>query len=205
MTRCVDEERGGPADDHLVERALGGDAQAFDCLVQRHEAVYQRVAERLMGDPAEAQDVVQDALINMFRKLYTFRTTGSFRSWSCQIVRNTGLMALRSKRRRREVALDELAPGGLSLPEQGLHLLGARRADPDRALFDRELARAISQAVEALEPKYRDAFVLRELHGLPMNEVGRRLELSEAGAKTRLHRARLTLRASLAEVWAEVG
>lgn len=180
-------------DEELVTLTRGGSNETFVCLFRRHHASYMRLALGLVRNESDASDVVQSAYERMYSKLHTFHGGGSFAGWSHRIVRNSGLMLLRRRKRRREVDID-VAPTSA--------FRGAGYAsplnDPDAALKDKQVREAVSTLLDRLEPKYRRALELRELEGKSMAEIGRELDLSVGGAKTRLHRAR-----SFMKVWLE--
>ncbi len=176
----------------LVRIARAGDTAAFECLFERHRATYRGLALRILRDADDAEDAVQNACLNIFRKLDTFSGDGPFAAWGYRIARNSSLMLLRKRKRRREVDLGEQ-------PDDVLERQPRRRFDddPHRNLARREVRHAVARALEQMEPKYRVAIELREFQGRTMEELGEEFGISVGGAKTRLHRARATLRAWL--------
>ena len=153
-----------------------------------------RVAMRFMKNEVEAQDVAQDAFLNAFRKLDSFKGNSALSSWLYRVTANTALMRLRKKRRRGEVALEGLIPTQ-ETSQYTLQFSWQERGDEE--VEKKELRQKINEAVEELEPKYQDIFVLKEVEGLSLQEIAETHSLSVPAVKSRLHRARLSLRASL--------
>lgn len=185
-------------DEELVSRTLDGQLMAFDLLICRHHERFLRQARGLVKDEAEAQDIVQTAFLNMYRKLDTFQHGSNYRSWAYRVVMNTGLMHLRKKRYRQEVDIERVHPTSLTdeqPPSWGVAPRWSVRADEE--LANKELRFKISAAIEELPPKYQSVFRMREIDHLSLKEIGDALELSVPAVKSRLHRARLFLRATL--------
>jgi len=188
-----------PAVDHyatLVEAARGGDARAMEELLVRAQEVAYRFSVTVCGHADDAEDVMQEALIQTFRRARTLRDARAFRPWLYRTVRNACLMARR--RRVDEPAvfepLDEASPRGPGGSP------GAKGGDPEAVVVNTRLRQRLRQAMKALPGKYRAVVFLREMEGLSTREVADVLQLSEANVKQRLHRARGMLQASLGDV-----
>jgi RNA polymerase sigma-70 factor (ECF subfamily) len=194
---------GQPGDRELVERAQQGDGQAFAMLVERHQRQLYRLALRMTGSEADAQEVLQEAFLNAYQKLPLFRGEAQFSSWLYRIAANSALMRLRRKRR---------APDALG--EQPLELAGPRfSADgvleptstsdwsqrADERMMSGQLGEAINKAVAELPEDYRTVFLLKDVDGLSNEDIATALELTVPAVKSRLHRARLALREKLGE------
>lgn len=187
---------GDERDRELVDLAVGGDYAAFEEIVTRYEDKAYRLAWSLVKDDDLAADVVQDAFLNVYRKLDSFKGDSRFSSWIYRVIVNAGLMKLRKKKRQSEVALDALGPTFL---DDGHHATTVSQwsVRGDEAALNKELREQIVAAVDELEPKYQTVFLLKEVEGLSLEEIGEVMELSVPAVKSRLHRARLFLRASL--------
>ncbi|MEZ4460258.1 MAG: sigma-70 family RNA polymerase sigma factor [bacterium] len=184
-------------DAELVRRTLAGDLDAFDVIVREQRDTVYRVAMRFVKNDSEADDVVQDTFMNAFRKLDSFKGDAALGSWLYRIGVNTSLMRLRKKKRRSEVSMEAMTVAG-ELPMATFD--DARSARPlrgDEAVEKNELREKIMEAVEELEPKYQNVFVLKEFEGLSLEEIGESMSLSVPAVKSRLHRARLHMRATL--------
>jgi len=194
-------------DERLVEQARGGDASAFTLLVERHQRQIYRLALRMMGNEADAEEILQESFLSAFGKLEEFRGDASFGSWVYRIAANSALMRLRRRRRAPDlVAASEEdtsdLPAGPRFGPDGGHL-DPPRSDwslrADDALQNQQLGRAIEQAVANLSDDYRVVFLLKDVDGLSNEEIGELLGLSVPAVKSRLHRARLVLREKLGD------
>ncbi|WP_158894371.1 RNA polymerase sigma factor [Amycolatopsis anabasis] len=188
-------------DDTLLAKAVQGDQGAFDQLVRAHTPKMYRVALRITGAAAEAEDVVQDAWISAWRALPNFRHESAVSTWLYRVVTNAALAQVR--RRRPTVSLDAaLGPdddsGERSLLETGV--LADTRANPERVLVRAEQVDAALRAIASLDVSQRVPLVLRELEGLSYEEVADVLEVSVPALRSRLHRARVALLAKLREL-----
>ena len=190
---------GAPSDEHLVESAKAGDFSAFETLVSRHQERVYRLALRMMGTESDAQEVVQDALLSAWRNLDRFEGKAQFSSWLYRIAANAALMMLRSRRRHPQVSIEDVVMEGSDDP--GIDGFGAGGDDwskrPDDQLQSTELRNAIQSAVDDLPEAARTVFLVRDVEGLSTEETAEMLGLSVPAVKTRLHRARLTLREAI--------
>jgi RNA polymerase sigma-70 factor (ECF subfamily) len=152
------------------------------------------MARRMVRNEMDAEDVTQDVLLQVVRKLPTFRGDAAFPTWLHRVTVNTALSHRRKQAVRREYGLD--AP--LDDQPQG----GANA--PDGPLMDDETRRLIEQAIADLPEQYHDVFVFADLQNLPNATIGAMLGLSVAAVKSRLHRARQLLRAALAPHFQEL-
>jgi RNA polymerase sigma-70 factor, ECF subfamily len=128
--------------------------------------------------------------------LDSFEGDAKFSSWLYRVVVNAALMRLRKLKRRQEVELDEGATDGIGPSADDS--LPSWRSRADEAAENQELRQRIIAAIDELEPKYQAVFVLKEIEGMSLEEIADVLDLSIPAVKTRLHRARLHLRATLA-------
>lgn len=190
-----------PPDGELVVLAAAGDGAAFGELVQRHQERVYGLAVRLLRDPAEAEEVVQETFLAALEKLAGFRGDAAFGTWLHRVAANASLMRLRRRRRAVDAPVDE--PLDALLPV--FDAAGRIDAPPshdwskraDEQLGDREVRRAIEAAVQNLPEDYRIVFLLRDVEGLSSEEMSGLLGISVAAVKSRLHRARLVLRERL--------
>ncbi len=177
------------SDRALVARARQGDEEAFAALFDLHKRRVYSLCLRMTGDVVEAEDLAQDAFIQVFRKLATFRGDATFSTWLYRVVVNTVLMKFR-RRRLRPVSLDEPVRLESSYVQRDvsrddLDLLGA----VDRI--------ALQRAVEELPAGCRTIFLLHEVEGYEHQEIARLLRCSVGNSKSQLHKARLKMREML--------
>ena len=187
-------------DSTLVERVRSGDKSAFEVLMHRYEDRVFRLSVGMLKNREDALDAVQDAFLNVYRKIDTFRGESAFSTWLYKIALNSVYMKLRSRTRHEQnESLDDLEavldPSKIRIlmPPSGW----SERADD--TLLRKELSLKLREAVDALPEEYRAIFNLREVEELSNQEVADILGLGLAATKTRLHRARLFLRQRLSK------
>ncbi len=169
----------------LLARARTGDPAAIEALLARYEPQIYRFALRMCGDEDDARDTLQETLIAAFRGLPEFRGEARLSTWLYQIARSFCI-----KQRRPGASVK----GGEPLSEG----MASRDAEPDARAHAREIGLALAAAMSALAPPYREAVVLRDVEGLSAEEAAEVAGIEVANLKTRLHRGRMELRASLA-------
>ena len=182
-------------DTTLVERVREGDRPAFDEIMRRYEEKVFRLAVGMMKNREDALDAVQDAFLNVYRKLDTFKGQAAFSTWLYKVALNSIYMKLRSRRRHQPVESLEDHPEEAFDPN-GYLLVPVRdwSARADDIVLRKELAGVLEEAVAAMPEEYRAIFTLRDVDELSNQEVADILGLTLAATKTRLHRARLFLR-----------
>ncbi len=171
------------------------DRMACTCLLKFYAPRLLRLAGQLMGDPDEAEDVLQEAFIRACDRIDSFRGESGLGTWLHRIVINTALMRLRA---RRAVVTDDIERIIHDEADQSWQSLSSTSVEPSRELLDAELLDAMNGAVSHLPESLRTAFVLRDVEGLTTREAAGVLGISESALKVRLHRARLELRQKLA-------
>ena len=184
----------------LLARIRAGDKSACAECIELHSPGLYRVALRILGDEAEAEDALQETFLNAFKSINSFDGRSGLNTWLYRIIYNAALMRIR--RRRPTVSVDEPALGeeGGELPRQLFDWCCLPEQD-----FDSSETRAqLEQAIGELPEKLKAVFVLRELEGLSTEATAEALDVSEEVVKTRLHRARLWLRERLSGYFVEL-
>jgi len=176
-------------DARLIARCRAGDRAAQEALVRRHQDQVYRLACRLVGDPEEASDVAQEALIAMLRSLGAFRGEARFETWLFRVTTNICLMQ-RRRRQARTRLITDLAVTCCEHPPAG-------NADPESAAASRELQGAVRECLRRLPAEFRAVVVLRELEGLSYEEIAQVLKLPLGTVQSRLSRGRRLLREAL--------
>ncbi len=179
----------------LIQRCAAGDDSAFAELVAEHQRMVVQLAMNLLGDRDEALDLSQDVFIRVFRTIGQFRGQSALRTWIYRIAVNQARNRHRFWRRRRrsdQVSLDA------HVEAHGDFQCGAE-SGPDRILAQKELAARLKDALDALPFDQRTVVVLREVDGLSYDEIAFSLGVAVGTVKSRLTRARQTLRAGLQE------
>ncbi len=154
------------------------------------------LARRMLGNDADAEDVTQDVLLQVVRKLDSFRGESAFPTWLHRVTVNAALAHRRKRAQREERQGAELTEDA---SPNGRHPGPVRpwSIPPDQPILDAEQTRLIEEAIEQLPESYRDVYVLADVEGLPNAEIAEMLELSVPAVKSRLHRARLMMRDAL--------
>lgn len=184
---------GGDEDLPLVDRALAGDNQAFEDLVRRHECRVFRTALSLTGNHEDAEEALQDAFLSVYEHLSEFRRDSRFTTWLTRIAINAALQKIR--RRRDTVSLDDPDPSEADFSPRRTD---SWRENPEHLYAAEEMRRFVEEAVLSLPPDYRVVFVLRDVAEMDTVEAAEVLGLTIAALKSRLLRARLMVRESLA-------
>lgn len=178
-----------------LEALQSGDRAEFARMVETYNEVIYRLAVKMMGDPQDAEDVLQETFLKAYRHLKDFGGRSSLSTWLYRIATNEALMLLR--RKRDIVSLDE------SLETEEGEQEPLQIVDwcclPEEELISAETQKHMDQAIQGLPPNLRVVFVLRDIQGLSTQEVSEVLNLSETAVKTRLSRARLRLRQDLTD------
>jgi RNA polymerase sigma-70 factor (ECF subfamily) len=180
----------------LVEKIQAGDYQAFEFLVTRYESKVYRLAVRMLRNPQDAEDALQETFLQVFRGLPGFEGRSKFSTWLFRLATNVCLMRIR----HRETEPSKLLPLEDYLPklEEGDSPQMMEWADrPEDALLSKESREKMMEALDKLPAEYRAVFILRDIEGFSNAETGESLGISVAAVKSRLHRARLALRGML--------
>ncbi|MCI0569516.1 MAG: sigma-70 family RNA polymerase sigma factor [Myxococcaceae bacterium] len=177
------------SDEELLGAARQGDSRALNELLARYERQVYRFGLRMCGSEEAAREVLQQTLLAAFRGLHTFRGEARLSTWLYQVARTH---CLRSQRRQVGEPVD-FAP--LDTPE--VQAVPADTAGPDAVAHARQMGEVLQAAILALPESYREALVLKDVEGLDAGEAARVAGVEVAAFKSRLHRARMELRAHL--------
>jgi len=196
VTATPDDEREGGAsveldaatleERRLVARVQAGDTEAFDALVRRYLRRAHAIARRLMQNPADAEDLVQDAFLRALERIGTFDPRRAFGPWFFRLLVNTGLDAHRKSRVRRTEPEDLEAP--------------AKGPTPLQSVEREEIRRRFEDALAALPPRQRLIVWAYEVDGLSTAEIAEQLGVSQGTVRSHLHHGRHALRAALGAV-----
>ncbi len=171
-----------------IERAKQGDAEAFQALYDRHKRRVYSLCLRMTANTAEAEDLAQEAFLQLYRKIATFRGESAFSTWLHRLSVNVVLMHLR-KKSLPVVSLEETTQGG-SEEDTPKKDFGA----DDVALAGSIDRLQLQRAVDSLPPGYRTIFVLHDVEGYEHNEIAGIVGCSIGNSKSQLHKARMKLR-----------
>jgi RNA polymerase sigma-70 factor, ECF subfamily len=185
-------------DHELVEALHRRDPRAAERLLEVYGDRAYRLAVRITRAREDAEEIVQDALLTVIRKIDSFRGDAAFGSWLYRIVANAAYQKIRGRRRRQGEISADAVPGFLSDGARGAGRPGDWSVAIENPARQAEIRTALTEAIDELPPHYRTIFVMRDLHGLSHVEIGQQLHLSASNVKTRIHRARTLLRDRLA-------
>jgi len=170
----------------LIRRALEGDLQAFNALVETYQNLVFSVVLRMIHDRGRAEDLTQEAFVSAYRNLRGYRG-GSFKAWLLRIAKNATLDELRRRKRQPAVSIDaQIATFRETLPSPG--------QSPGDAAEMRELGTAIAAGLASLPADQRMAVVMVDVEGMSYEETARAMEVSIGTVKSRLNRARGRMR-----------
>jgi RNA polymerase sigma-70 factor (ECF subfamily) len=162
-----------------------------------HRARVYNLARRMLVNEADAEDVLQDVFLQVTRKVDTFRGNSDITTWLHRLTVNAARMHLRRAARREERPLGLPIDTVVNFAPPGSQSR-LWRANPEKAALDRERGHLIETAIRTLPPIYHEVFVLADIEGLSNAAIGRLLGLRLPAVKSRLHRARMIVRSSLA-------
>jgi RNA polymerase sigma-70 factor, ECF subfamily len=190
------------ADSDLVSRAAGGDASAFQALVEQHRSMVYRVAYQFAGNHYDAEDIAQDVFIKVYRSLPRFRQDAQFTSWIYRIAMNACI-----DHRRRQSPAGAVPFDASSSEEAEQRMLKAveERPGPEIRAYAGELGNVLEAAIGRLPQGQRIVFIMRHYEGLKLGEIASALGLAEGTVKRQLHAAVHRLRASLTAANVTVG
>ena len=177
----------------VIRQAQQGDAEAFERIYRLHSRRVYALCLRMVGNTTEAEDLTQEAFLQLFRKIGTFRGESAFSTWLHRLAVNVVLMRLR-KKTLVETSLEETT-------ETDEEASGPRReiGGPDLRLSGSVDRVNLERAVEQLPPGYRSVFVLHDVQGYEHNEIAVIMNCSIGNSKSQLHKARMRLRELLQE------
>jgi RNA polymerase sigma-70 factor, ECF subfamily len=180
-----------PSEAQLIARAQRGEEEAFAALFEAHKRRVYSLCLRMTGNTAEAEDLTQEAFLQLFRKISTFRGESAFSTWLHRLAVNVVLMHLR-KKGLQQISLDET---DTSQDEPVKRDYGS----DDRRLVGSVDRIGLQNAIADLPPGYRMVFVLHDVEGYEHNEIAEIMKCSVGNSKSQLHKARMKLRERLGQ------
>ena len=191
--------RWGEDESALIERLKAGDQEAFETIFNLYSPKLYRVAQRILGEVADTEEVIQDVFWTVYRKAKSFRGNSQLSTWLYRLTINAALGKIRrEKKHSKEVEYEEYLP---KFQDDGHHLVRpvADWSDTlDEKYAKQEMQELLAQALDQLKPVDKSVVVLSDLEGMSDREIAATLSLTVSAVKTRLHRARLFLRGKLA-------
>jgi RNA polymerase sigma factor, sigma-70 family len=183
-----------PTEASLIENAQRGDMDSFNQLVLNYQDMLYRISLRILNDESSAEDATQNAMIQAFRNIKSFRG-GSFRSWLARVTVNASYDEMRRWRRQPSMSFEQVNSDGEEI--ESLPWMVDLSAGPEENYDSVELRDALQHCVKALNSEYRLVVVLVDVEGMSYEEVARVANIPVGTVKSRLARARMQLRKSL--------
>ena len=179
----------------LVARAKSGDDEAFAQLMRDNETRIYNLTLRMTGNPEDAMDLAQEAFLNAWRGLKFFKGDSAFSTWVYRLASNACIDHLRRKKRRKDIDL----PMPVDEEDDSLPDIPDERFRPEQELERQELRQAVADGLSQLSNEHRQVLVMREINGLSYQEIADVLDLEAGTVKSRIARARNSLRKILLE------
>jgi RNA polymerase sigma-70 factor, ECF subfamily len=179
----------------LITRVCAGEHDAFEELVRPYERLVYLMAVSILKNPADAEEVAQEAVLKAFSNLSSFREESKFSTWLVQITYNEARMRVRKDRRHiyESIDGDKQDVTGDYWPRD----FADWRPIPSEMLERNQIREALQNAINSLSPAYREVVILRDVENLSIRDTSIILGITEGNVKTRLYRARLLLRDAL--------
>jgi RNA polymerase sigma-70 factor (ECF subfamily) len=190
----------GDAELTLVGRLQAGDPSALEELMERYAARVYRLVYAVIRNSGDAEEIVQDVFLSVFRKVRTFEGRAALGTWIYRVAMNAALNKRRGKQADVEVSLEDHLPTFRTDGHRDgsrAFLLSDWSQTPEEELLSREGRAALNRAIDALPPRYRAVLVLRDVEGLSNQETSTALAEPIGAVKSCLHRARMALREQL--------
>jgi RNA polymerase sigma-70 factor (ECF subfamily) len=182
-----------PIEARLARKALKGDQQAFAEIVGLYQDKLYHMAFRMLGSRQEAEDVVQEAFLRVYRNLDRYDEGMKFSTWIYRIATNLCIDRLRKRKATYSLDAESTEHEGLD----GYAVIPSDDRTPESEMLLSETQRIVRQAIDTLPAKYKSVMVLRYLHDLSLQEIGEVLDMPVTTVKTRVHRGREYLRKKL--------
>ncbi|HUH40572.1 MAG TPA: RNA polymerase sigma factor RpoE [Castellaniella sp.] len=181
----------------LVQRVQRGDRRAFDLLIIKYQRKIMRLLARMIHDPADVEDVAQEAFIKAYRALPQFRGDSAFYTWLYRIAINSARNWQAARHRRpNTVSILENEDGETFDPVEGL----SDHATPESVLASRQIGETVNAAIEALPEDLRAAIILREIEGMSYEDIATTMQCPIGTVRSRIFRAREAIAARLRPV-----
>ena len=195
-------KKGKAEEEQLVKNLQAGKVDSFERLADLYQKKIYALSFNLTRNAMDSEDVTQEVLLTLFKKIHTFQGRSAFSSWVYRITLNATYMKLRSRKKEQSISIEELLPSfnGSGFQQEKIQDWSE---NTESLLFDNEVRKTSQKAVDLLPDKEKIVFLLRDAEGLSTENVSEILELTVPAVKSRLHRARLFLRKKLSSYFDE--
>lgn len=196
-------EREQSTESLLIRRVLAGERELFHDLIRPYERVAFILAYSVLRNKEDAEEAVQQAMLNIFSRLSQLEDVARFKQWAMRAVENEAKMLRRRRRQHLYEPIDDSSADTTEEKSFRPRQFADWRDLPSDVVEQKEVREAIWQALGELSDIYREVFVLRDVQHMDVAETAQVLGVSESAVKIRLHRARLMMRESLSPIFAE--
>lgn len=179
------------AEKRLIELSVGGDVEAFETLIQSHQKRVYNIALRMTGNPEDAQELAQDAIVRAFTSIGKFRGDSSFSTWLYRITINVCTDFLRKRNRAAVISMEQGPVSNES--QQGLQI-EEESPGPDELAEKKQLKELVRDAIESLSDEHKQVLILRDIMDMSYKEIANMLNVNEGTIKSRINRARAGLK-----------
>lgn len=177
----------------IIRRILAGEKELFEILVRRNNQKLYRVVRSYLNEEVEIEDIIQNAHIKAYEKLYQFKLSSTYSTWLIRIGINECLVRLREKSKTasiyKTVSEDETTRI-LELPDM-------KEVNPEQKIIREESKMLLEKSIDLLEPKYKIVYMLKEIEKMSLKDIAASLDLSISNVKVRIHRAKAILKENL--------
>ncbi len=183
------------SDSDVVNRILSGEKELYEILLRRNNQTLYRVIRSYLKEPEDVEDIMQNTYLKAYEKLHQFKHTAKFSTWLIRIGINEALARLKVKGRfftLHKSNDDSIRANILEIPD-------ANQMNPEKKVISQEAKQMLENAIDKLDIKYKNVYVLREIEGMSIAEVSDCLKLSTSNVKVRLHRAKVKIKENLYE------
>ncbi len=183
-----------PTDEDLIERFQRGDLYAFDLIVKRYKDQLLNFIYRFVGSQEEAEDIVQETFLRVYRKRKAYKRIAKFSTWIYTIAGNLARTELRRRKRRRLFSVTDMGfeDRDYEISDDGL--------SPEREAHGVMQEEIIQKEIEKLSPKFREVIILRDIQELSYEEISKIIKVPIGTVKSRVNRARLRLQSRLKDL-----
>ena len=181
------------SDKELLSNVINGEFESFDVLVNRYKNRLINFVFRFVKDYDVSEDIVQETFLRVFRKRRDYKAIANFSTWIFTIAGNLAKSELRRRKRWKFLSIDSFNDNGntFELPDHGM--------EPDRVTAVRLLDEYVQKAIDSLQPKYKEALILRDIEGMSYKQIAEIMRIPVGTVKSRVNRARLKLQKKLKE------
>lgn len=181
------------SDADIIRRVLSGEKELYEVLLRRNNQKLYRVIRGYVNDEAEIQDIMQNTYLKAFEKLYQFKYNAAFTTWLIRIGINEALARLKEKGKMRGLLEHASSFESDVILDRADH----EQQNPEKILIQQEVKQLLEGSIDALDPKYKSVYILKEIEKMSIKEISEYLNVSESNVKVRFHRAKGMLKERL--------